>query len=885
MSRVVDVTLYVNDGQGFIGASNSITTKMADVGDISWSLDEQLTKVSLSSLAIKVWDEDGAVWTWLEDTIGTTVLGSPQLFPPWIVVKIGSTKLFEGFIDLATINRDVKEGVIELSAQDWSVMLRDIPLEAAEWSRPYPKVISTRTSKGPWDMSVMYSGFSGRWIFNHVTFSNPAQLADVKAFLQVEDTITLTPTGAVIKIYFIRTEVDHVIALFTLESGSLPATTADYTGIRGVQTTSNRAYYLVTKNALDTDFVVAVDTVEALCPTDKVVNAEDASFTIMDIDTERKELISESPIGMTLTAGDYLYLEAESRETLVWEDAPTLIQRAALPYTVDTSRMNLPTVPHPILAWLPTNAQGVSLAGPHDIEATLTALRIIGTGSISYTGSPDTGWVQGVATTRFVNWTDQLASAPAYLMPDTTPQDAPDYGGRTRVFLDWKTVHPVYQDIDWTPKDPATYNPGRDFATTTVCFDYSQFRRIIITNPTDSTASTLAEYRWNGSAWTGPTAGTWPLANCKVISAAPMIGVNATTGPVSPQGRAIVAACIVGGNYEVQIAFAGALRRVTVGHGLEGARIVTTAQGVWIVAKGGYGRITTDGTNVAVAWANVGGSGVVLLPNTFDTIDGTEMFCLGVAKGTTTDKEPKSITETRLFTLMPTPVADTNPVLRSERIIGAAPRLACMVKEPGKNRIVGLVGGRLFQVSATLPSTVERIRAVGMTGAELLEHLCQVLNCIAVPLPNGTIQIVGRVPAVGDSVTALSVDRVSVNQQRISENFFSVVRVSGIDGDSYSDAYGAVKGGRALEIDSQPAIWSEGGCFALASSYADFFGYPRRLEKHEWFFEDANGTPVWESILPWSQVTVTGSSRTWFLMGLSFNLVKGQAQATLLEKV
>ncbi len=884
MSRVVDVTLYVNDGQGFPGASNSITTKMADLGDIEWSLDEQLTKVSLSSLSIKVWDEDGSVWTWLEDTIGTTVLGSPQLFPPWIVVAIGATKMFEGFIDLAGITRNLKEGTIEFSAQDWSVMLRDIPLESPTWDRPYPKTISTRTSKGPWDLSVQYAG-DGGFFLRRGNFHNPAQLPDVRAFLQVGDTLTLTPTSAQIKITFLNDRGTYILFTYELLSGTPTIGDVNYTAIRGVQTLTEKAYYLVTKNVADTEFIVPLDTVEALCPGDKLVNSEDATFLISDIDTERKELVSESPIGMTLQAGDYLYLEKESRESLVWADAATLIQRAVLPYGVDTSRLNLPTVPHPILAWLPTNAQGASLVGPNDIEPTLTALRIIGTGNNSYTGSPDTGWVQGVATTRFVNWTDQLGAAPAYLMPDTTPQDAPDSGGRNRAFYEWKNVRPVYLEADWDPIPVPTYSPLSEYPTSAICFDYTYFRKLVFSNPPTGT-TTLVESRWSGSAWTGATSGSWPLANCRVLSAVPMIGTNATTGPVSPQGKAILAVCLIPGTgYELQLAFAGALQRLSVSGNMAGAKLVTTPQGVWLVAKGGYGRVTTNGTALTLAWANVGGSGVTLLPNTFDTVDGTEMFCFGVATGTSSDKEAKPITETRLFALTPTPIADTNPVIRSERIIGSMPRIACVVKEPGKSRLVGLIGGRLFQISATLPATVERIRAIGMTGAELLEHLCQLLNCIAVPRADGTIQLVGRTPGVGDSVTALSVDRSKVEQQRISENFFSVVRVSGIDGNSYSDAFGPVKGGRALEIDSQPCIWSEGGCFALASSYAAFFGYPRRQERHEWFYEDANGTPPWESVVPWSQVTVTGSSRTWFLMGLSFNLVKGQAQATLLEKV
>jgi hypothetical protein len=232
-----------------------------------------------------------------------------------------------------------------------------------------------------------------------------------------------------------------------------------------------------------------------------------------------------------------------------------------------------------------------------------------------------------------------------------------------------------------------------------------------------------------------------------------------------------------------------------------------------------------------------------------------------------------------------TPTLTANPVTRSEKITNGYPRLAMVVRDPSTSaRLIGLFGGRLFQVSATLPTTIERIRPTGMSGAELVEFVAQAINAQVVPLPTGYVQLVGRAQPTG-APTAISVDRVKILQRRISENFFSVVRVSGMPQDVYQDAYGATNGGTALEISNQPCIWSDGGAYALASIYASFFGVPRRKEIHTWFYDDANAAPPWESLMPWTVITVNGSAKNWLYTGLSYDLVKGEAEVTLLEQV
>ena len=887
--RTYTATLYANDGLGNLGSSTAITTKLADLGNVSWTLDDQLTKVTPGDMTITVWDEDGAVWNWLENQIATSVGGVSQLFPPWIVLQTGSTPLFKGLLDLAGIKRDLKNYTIELSAKDWSSLLTNITLEGEDWMRPLPKTLSSRTAAGPWSGTVDATVWN--YGYHNILWFDPTTNATLLTDLQQEDTVTLTPGGTSHKVIGVYPSYSA-----WYNSGNTPYTIAvqlsgftsvignTYSISRPTATLGTSPYYSVTADTSATSYIVPLDTVDWIAPGDILTTVSGATITVDDIDTERLEIISATEIGVELRSFDKLYLSVESSETMIWQDAGDLIENAVFPYGVDTSRLVMPTGSTPVMSWLPLATEGEFLRGVSDIEPTLTGVKVIGINSTAYTGSPDNGWTATTIGTRVVDWTCQQTAAPTYLMPDTGPAVAPQIGSRNRVYSFWKNVMPVNLDSNWNQITP-TYNATLSYPTAVVCHDYSRLRRVVITNP-GTGASTVSETRWSGSAWSSATTASWPITGWRQVSAVPMIGTTATSGPVSPQGLAILALCIdSGGNVELQLAFyGGSIIRLSVDVALNGAKLRTTPWGVFLMGASGYfGKVTFNGTALTLSGSHVGNATSSLIPTTFGATSATDIYCMGQLT-TDPDSQGQTITQVHLYKLSSTPTTGVNPVIRSEKVMTGVPRLAVVVRDPSvSGRLLGIFGNRLYQVSATLPETIERVRAIGMTGSELVEHIAQVLNAVVVPLPTGVLQIVSRIQSVASS--SVSVDRITVSQQRMSENFFSVVRVTGYSDDIYQDAYAAMKGGSALEISTQPCIWTEGGAYALALSYAEFFGVPRHKEVHSWFHTNPDTAPVWESLTPWQIITVPGSSRTWFLTALSSNLVTGIAEATLLEKV
>ncbi len=889
--RAYTITLYVNDGTANRGSSNSIGANLADMGSLSWSLDEQLTKATPGDLTLKLWDEDGSLWTWLDTQLNTTIAGAAQLFPPWIVVTFAGTTVFLGLVDPAGVQRDIKTNIIELAAKDWSVMLTNLSLDGADWQRPLPKVISSRTGVGPWT-GTMDPTLYNYGIRNVLQFNPVTDLA-ILSSVQAGDTVTITgtPSGSfkVISVgasysgfydngntpYQLQIEFD---AAFVAVSGN------SYSVSRPSATLGDSPYYTVVGNRAETEFVMKLDTVDWLSPGDVLQTVAGAEIAVEDIDTERNEVINSAQIGTALRDGDKLYLSESSKETIIYAEAKELLTKAVRPYAVNLSRLAPPTGSTPVMSWLPLKSNGQYLRGVSDLEPTLTAVRILGSNNAAYTGSPTLGWTEGTTGTRVVDWTCQQSAAPASLMPDTTPANAPMMGSRNRVYREWKNVYPANLDGSWNQIAP-TYDATLAYPSAIICHDYSQLRRIICTNPSSGTAS-LSETRWTGSAWTGATVAAWPIASWYPVSMVPMIGTAATTGPVAPQGKALLALAYgPAGAVELQLAFAaGGFYRLALTSEFNGAKLRTTPWGVFLLSKAGYfGKVSFSGSALSVSGSNMGNASSGLIPTTFCATSATDIYCMGQLT-TDPDAQGKTITEVHLYKLSSAPASGVNPVLRSEKVMTGAPRLAVAVRDPSSStRILGLFGNRLFQISATLPTTIERVRATGMTGAELVEHIAQVLNALVVPRATGEIQIVGRTQT--GARTDVTVDRTKVSQVRLSENFFSVVRVVGANEDIYQDAFGATKGGRALEIDSQPCIWTEGGAYALALAYAEFFGAPRRVEKQSWFSDDPNATPIWETLLPWQIIRPTGSTRDWFLMGLSYNLVKGEAEVTLLEKV
>lgn len=314
--------------------------------------------------------------------------------------------------------------------------------------------------------------------------------------------------------------------------------------------------------------------------------------------------------------------------------------------------------------------------------------------------------------------------------------------------------------------------------------------------------------------------------------------------------------------------------------------LVCTPWGAFLVGNGGYGRVRFQGGALTLDWVKIHDSDSSLMPTTLVALGPDSFYVLAkfsAQSGQGTDSKRVVTTALLNLTASPNPADPAGAILFRETACEGWPSIAQAMRDPSNPaRILGLLGSRFFQISAQLPRTIERLRADGLTAAELLEHVAQMQNAIVIPRPDGTLAVVSR-SALG-AVIPLALNRYDVNTTRVSRFFFSAVRVTGANDDLYADAFGAIRGGSTLEISGHPFLWTEGGCFGVAATYADFCGKPRKEESQGWFFENADVTAPWESLLPWSAVSVNGGP-TWILTQLSYDLFKGDASALLLEDV
>ena len=878
--RSIQVQLFANDGTSAPGTSADVSASVVEVADIAWAFDERFCKAEPAQVNLRVADEDGTIWTWLQTQLGTTRDSIAQLLPPWVVVTAGGARQFLGLVDLASIKRDQSSRLNDLSADDWSVLLRDSQLGGVTWTRPLPRGSVTRPQAGPWT-GTRRDEYPAEAIRLY-----PARDLQVGETLQ-ESGVGYRVTGLVTQgTYDINgrhTGSEQIVYL----SGWSKSGTGSWSFLKLAATVGDFGGYTVAADAdpagLDQGYKIKLGTTDFLAPGDVLVTPGDAELVIADVDPLTGAIILAKPITEKITSGTLLKLSEDSAAQLIYQDARDLIRAAAAPYRVDLTRFQPASLPRPVHSWLPMRKDGIDLRQVCDLEPTLTQVRLLGatTSSAAYTGTPDAGWTAGSVGTRYLDWTAQRTTAPAYLMPDDRATEPGVTRARNRVYYPRSYGKPIWV-LSETVQDPPVWTPSViPWPAAVFAHDYSQFRRLVVNNPEGAglSASTIKEKRWNGSAWGSTSTTDWPVSGWHPVSLVPMPGVSATNGPVSPQGQALLALCLSddGTALELQLVHAGSPVRLSVPMSYMGAELAVTPWGAWMVGWGGLGRVSYSAGALSLAWCQVQTGTAALWPSTLSAIDSASVFVAGC--WTSFDKAGKLDTPTTGVIQVD---ATTPAVLASYQVGNFRPQTALVVRDPSDStRILGLLGGRLFQVQAKLPLVVERVKAQGMNAAEFLEFVAILHNAVLAPRPDGVLEVISR-NSTG-TPTALNLDQVKVAQQRVSPNFFSVCRVSTANGDFYADAWGTTRGGRVLEISGNPMVWTESTCLGVASTYVAFAGNPRRVEEQTWCWENADTAPSWEALPRWATVQINGGSTSWLVTSLSHSLVRGEARATLLE--
>lgn len=872
--RSMDLSFFQNTGDTTVGNTLVLTGRLVSVGEISHTVDDQLTKVIPGDLTITVEDFDEALWTFLQ----TSIQVSTGVLPPFVLLSVAGTRKFLGIVQLDKIGRPQDQRVVSFTAQDWSVMLTNSPLEGAAWQRALPRAVSSRPAPSTQVCeSVLYRGplKSQPQFRQFITWPYPNAWGVAEGdFVSASDIdIDTNPpwTAGPWKL----TNVGRV---YTGANGDVPTNLMGavpagfnwdpYHGSDGTNCDAtfsvvkladlSNGYYKVT-TAFTPDpkvpkYVIPLDTVDGIVPGDTmkfIGDTRSGTWTILSVDAERKEVTTKQVVSTELLVGDRLAFTEEALGQLVFEDAEALLRRAALPYPIDTTRFKPAVFDDPVFAWLPLRGKGEDLAAVADLEAGLTDLRVFGNDSRSWDGTPEAGWTRGGVTTKRAGWTDQLTSPPSSQMPYEVPSLAPNTRFRNRKYDSFDTYN--------VNNGGGSYDPASTADIVVVVYDYLQMRRV------DITGTSCAIRTWNGSSFGSPSTVAWPSSN-KVKSACVYPGLPGAILGVTPT--------------TVELAFAGSLQSVALPSGAKNPVAVCTPWAAFIVGANGYGRVTSSGGSLSVAWVDLTGEVNAFWPNTFAAIDGDTCFMLGRFDAVD-DVSGEKATETWALYLAAQPTTVDASVLDAERILEGSPALVGAFRDPSKpGRIVGQVAGALFQVSRELPTTIERFHAVGMSALECIEHICQVHNAIAIPNPAGRLEVVSRM--YFDAPYAVTVDQVSVQQTRSFPDFYTVVRVSTSDDKAYWDAYGQ-DGGRYLEINQHPMVWSQSQCKAMASSYALWFGQPRAMEEQAWFHTNPDTAPPWDALPRYAKVTLNGGSTQQRIVKLSEDLVQGVAKVTLVS--
>lgn len=878
MSRVFTLTLAQNCGDGSLGETLDLSGLVSKFGPLSWEVDEQLTKLSPGEFAPEILDYDGAVWAWLQTQ--TPVEGA--LYPPFLVLDVDGVRAFTGIVRPENVTRDEKSGVLTLQAQDWSLMLASNAL--VTWVRPSPKVATHEATrpdpaKGVSPSDEIRAPTSRVVEADTVCFEGPGNWIEVGDLL---DGTTLY--GAFTGKKVLSVARDHMAPQnHWRQPGPYPTYTTwvrltgqvwpfslhwqEGTFQRQIRTTEALDYYSVTA-AVGSDPVreISLNTVDGIVPGDKLRllnNAKTQSWAILQVDPACKKVVTADDV-TELAVDDRIYFTEECAAEVVYEDVRRALIRACEPFACDLSRYAPPSLPAPVLTWLPlrplTNSDLTSLK---DLDSGLTNLRAF-CSSGAWDGTPEAGWMAAAGTLPRAHWTSQLTSAPSSLMPDETLTLSPASPRRYRpIDLKYRARSVDAEDTAaGTITAVGTWSPSKVPAA--VVHDYLQMRRVVI----DGTA--VSVQAWDGSAWGTATTSTWP-------GTGPVLSASVFPGGPSGMVLGLTAEGLRG-------ALGGETTAVcTIQDAAKDSVLCTTPWGAFLVGSRGFGRITYNSGALAISWLGLLQStddGTVY-PGTFAAVDATRVAVF--VRFDSRDSGGNVMTETHLMLLDPAATTADAAVVWDEKIFDGAPITCGAFRDPSQSAtVVGHCGGRLFQVAAKLPVAyaLERFTPSEMNSAELLEHICQVIHAVAVPDASGVMQIISRSGI--ESVQALAVDQVEVESTRAWEHFYSIVRVAGATDDALYDARSAMDGGKLLEISKHPLLWCVSGCMALAQTLVAWFGQPRRLETQTWFWTGPGAAP-WEGLQPLTRLTLNGGSTTWLLLSKEMTLETGEASVTLVE--
>lgn len=882
--RTYSIHLAQNLGTDKLGTSLDVTSARVDVGSWQWEADKELTKVTHGDITIRLADLDGSIWGW----ISTQTKNGADLLPPWLTIDIDGRREFTGTINPSQMSVD-RDGEISITAQGWSSQLSDKTLGAIRaeddlndtlnpWLRPSPRCVADRPT---WSHVCVLE-------YSQV-FPSPPYNGGIRwqglDWLSVGDVVT-TPEfpGKEFKISVIDRIVgvpgDWRRAMLGAEFGQLvlekfgPYTGTEPTGLIECKAGQPQArpFYVVTKIAPESpSYKIYLDTVDGIAPGDglQTLNtAKGQAWSMLQIDAESKYVVTREEV-KDLAVHDRVFFTDESRSQLVFEDARAAIARAAAPFAVDFSRFSMPTLPVPVLVWLPLRPLiGEDLTSLKDLDVGMSNLRAFGSDSAAWDGTPEAGWASASASLPRAPWTSQRLTPPTSLMPDQSTTKAPRMPSRNRV----QSLRYRMKTTDQT--DDPTWDPAAaEITPSFLVHDYLSMRRLLIKQ-----GGVVEIEPWDGNAWGAMTQCLWQGTAIKSASVLPGLP------------GALLTYCWEG--LELASAFPGPVTASCQAPAeAADAVLVTTPWAAYLVGSKGYGRVGYANGILSLDWVQpldkTLGS---LFPTSFAGLDEESVVVLGRFDLKDPSDPSKISTETWMLRLKAAPSATDAPgsVLWSERVLEGAPILCGAMRDSSQaDRVIGHCGGRMFQVAKQLPAAyaLERFRPTGMKAAELIEHAAQVLCALVISTPDGVMHLVSRQDA--SEPIALTIPACDVAEALDWEHRYTMVRVAGSGEDIYRDVPSvgepSIKGGKTLEFSGHPFIWTMSGCEAMARIYHAWFSPIRRYQGRKWIHPDPSTPAPWESLPPAARVRINGEATIWRVMALDDKRTEGEARVKLLE--
>lgn len=143
--RTLGVYLAQNLDNVQAGAILDLSEDVETIGNLGWSLDQQVTETSISDCELDALDPTGAHWAWIQANLAS----SAGNLPGFLLVVLGGVTKFFGIVNFNEIYWDDVECKVRMTGHSWFSMAslevlnsHDISGNPTTWSRqPTPMVL------------------------------------------------------------------------------------------------------------------------------------------------------------------------------------------------------------------------------------------------------------------------------------------------------------------------------------------------------------------------------------------------------------------------------------------------------------------------------------------------------------------------------------------------------------------------------------------------------------------------------------------------------------------------------------------------------------------------------------------------------------------------